>query len=140
MHMRKRTFASLFAVAALAVTVLPPSARAAGDAYQYHYRTQMTSVGDAIGYAGTLDLNISPGGIVRGQYRGSSGDGPIETVSGGRDGNKIWFDIGQMGRLHITATFDGATIKGLTSSEGMREPGSFVATPVPTPGMQTHTL
>lgn len=138
--MRKRTFASLFAVAALAVAVLPLAARAAGDAYQYHYRTHMNSSGDAIGYAGTLDLNISPDGIVRGQYRGSSGDGPIEIVSGGRDGNKIWFDIGQMGRLRITATFDGTTIKGLASSEGMREPGSFVATLLRTSGMQTHSL
>jgi hypothetical protein len=137
--MRKRTFASLFAVAALAVAVLPLAARAAGDAYQYHYRTQMTSSGDAIGYAGTLDLNISPDGIVRGQFRADSGDGPIEIVSGGRDGNKIWFDIGQSGKLRVTATFGDTTIKGLASSDSMREPSNFMATLIPASGMQTYS-
>jgi hypothetical protein len=128
--MRKRTFASLFAVAVLTVATLPPAARAAGDAYHYHYRTQITNVGDTIGYAGTLDLNISPDGIVRGQYRADSGDGTIEIVSGGSDGKKIWFDIGQSGRLHVTATFDGTAIEGLASSGSMNEPSRFVATPI----------
>jgi hypothetical protein len=63
-------------------------------------------------YGGSLQLTITPDGIVNGYYRPD--DGSFHTVTGGLNGNQIWFDIGYQGGMHITGTLTGDQIVGGT--------------------------
>jgi hypothetical protein len=112
--------ASLTLVMALAAA-LPFNARAQGTdssgATQYHFSTAVTPVyGSKYPIAGHLDLEEFPSGIVRGYYHNAYQKQFIQ-VTGGRDGNYIWFDIGPTlfdlgfgigpgNRLHVVATMN----------------------------------
>lgn len=74
---------------------------------------------------GTLDLRISPAGIVSGYFRAMN-DGALRTVTGGRTGDAIWFEIGN---LSFTGTLDAKGISG----RAFRDGGSteYVLTAVP---------
>jgi hypothetical protein len=63
-------------------------------------------------YSGTLQLRISPDNIVNGYYRPDAGLGRFVPVTGGRDGDNIWFDIGESGNLHVTGKFVKGSIVG----------------------------
>jgi hypothetical protein len=63
-------------------------------------------------YGGSLQLTISPGGIVNGYYRADDSGTP-RTVTGGLDGDKIWFDLGPDGP-HISGVLSGDHIVGQT--------------------------
>lgn len=83
-------------------------------ATEYHYRTTITPVyGSQYPITGRLDLQIFPSGIVRGYYWWAFQKQYIP-VTGGRDGNYIWFNIGPSqydlglgagpgGTLHVVA-------------------------------------
>ena len=66
------------------------------------FSTQMTPsfpVTDYAGaYVGALHLSIAANGIVSGWYRAQDA-GPVQSVVGGRDGDKIWFDISNRANL-----------------------------------------
>jgi hypothetical protein len=60
----------------------------------YHYSTSIAPYyGSQYPIAGHLDLQIFPSGIVRGYYHNAYQKQFIP-VSGGRDGNYLWFNIG----------------------------------------------
>ena len=90
-----------------------------GGPTQYHYSTSVTPFyGSRYPIAGHLDLEIFPSGILRGYYHNAFQKAFIP-VTGGRDGNYIWFDIGPTlvdlgfgvalpagGRFHVVAAMD----------------------------------
>jgi hypothetical protein len=78
---------------------------------------------------GTLELRIADSGIVSGYYRGSSG-AARRAVAGGRDGAKIWFDIGS---LHVTAVLSERGLTGHAFRDGDPDDYLFDATPIPAP-------
>jgi hypothetical protein len=83
-----------------------------------YFTTAITSVyGSKYPITGRLDLQIFPGGHLRGYYHTTYNKLYIEVV-GGQDGNYIWMDIGPssmdlgldagpQGKLHVVATLDG---------------------------------
>lgn len=94
-----------------------PSAVSAQPAF-FHYETAITQVyGSQYPINGRLDLEIFSDGTLRGYYHTSYYKLYIP-VTGGRDGNYIWFDIGPSaidlglgagpgGKLHVVATMNG---------------------------------
>lgn len=117
-----RSFAARMAtlVLAAALTAALPLNAGAQDTTtaapaQLHYATSVTQVyGTQYPLAGHLDIEIFPGGNLRGYYHNAYQKAFIPVV-GGRDGNYIWFDIGPTlqdpglgistgGRLHVVAT------------------------------------
>jgi len=61
-------------------------------------------------YEGTLNLSISPDGIVYGWFRDDRSE--LRTVTGGLDGDQIWLDIGSRNPLHISGTYRDGIIVG----------------------------
>ena len=119
-------FTAWFVAVTLLAAALPvaASAQATGAApTEAHYDTAITTAyGSPYPVAGHLDLQIFADGHLRGYYHNAYQKAFIQ-VTGGRDGNYIWFDIGPNngtdfgiglanpgGRLHVVATMgtDGA--------------------------------
>lgn len=107
-------FVSLAAMTAPAMADTPP---AASGSTTYHYETSITTVyGSEYPVYGRLDIQIAQGGILRGYYHNAYQKAYIQ-VTGGRDGNYVWFDIGPtttdigipgvegLGRVHVIASF-----------------------------------
>lgn len=110
------------AIPAAAVTANSPPVR--------HYSLEFTPIfGDNIPSSGTLSIRIWNDGIVQGTY--STVDGPqFVPVTGGRNGNAIWFDIGSSGSIHADGHFQGSRIVGTAISRRNVE-YTFVAKPLP---------
>ena len=99
---------------ALAALTSPASAQTAA-ATDLHFTTSITQVyGSQYPITGRLDLQVFPGGHLRGYYHTSYYKLFIPVV-GGRDGDYIWFDIGPSaidlglgagpeGKLHVVGT------------------------------------
>jgi hypothetical protein len=93
------------------------------------YDTELTAVyGSPSPYTGTLRLTVSDSGIVRGYYFSSDGTAMYVPVTGGKNGDSIWFDIGDGRMYHIDARMHGGTIVG-TAFSGSNEQFTFVANP-----------
>jgi hypothetical protein len=93
------------------------------------YDTALTAVyGSPSPYTGTLKLTVSESGIVRGYYFSSDGTAMFVPVTGGENGNSIWFDIGDGRMYHIDGRVHGGTIVGTAFSSG-NEQYTFVARP-----------
>ncbi|MBV9232949.1 MAG: hypothetical protein JO030_02810 [Candidatus Eremiobacteraeota bacterium] len=94
------------------------SASAAAQATNLHFTTSITPVyGSQYPITGRLDIEIFPGGNLRGYYHTTYYKVFIPVV-GGRDGNYIWMDIGPSsvdlglgagpgGKLHVVGTMSG---------------------------------
>lgn len=131
-HTITAAVAAAVAVIALGTQPLTAQAVTSGSSYAYHYTTYITTRTDPIGWAGTLVFNISPSGIVSGYYRADAGTGTPQSVTGGRSGNTIWFDIGTSGQLHVTGSMKGDKIAGVAWSRHTVESDIFTATLSPT--------
>lgn len=111
------------AVPANAVTTAPtPTA--------HRYATTMTGLYGNYGpLSGSLTLRIYNDGIVQGTY--ATYDGPqFIPVTGGLNGNNIWFDIGMQGRIHVDARIQrNGRIVGSAIARNLIQ-YSFVAQPV----------
>jgi hypothetical protein len=94
------------AIAATTTTQVPITAQ--------HLNLESTLAPDyGVGvYEGTLDLTISPEGIVTGWYRPNNEE--YKQVTGGLSGDNIWLDIGYFGRLHIAGKFENGKIVATT--------------------------
>ena len=64
-------------------------------------------------YLGRMSLNVFPSGIVNGYY--FPDDGSVREVTGGASGDKIWFDIAGVPRLHFTGTLRDGNLKAIGS-------------------------
>lgn len=122
--------ALLYGLAAASV----PAARAdasvtAAQPTRVAYATSLTEqFGSPIPWTGTLQLTVSPDGIINGYYR-PSGDANLIEVTGGRTGANLWLDIGTSGDLHVTATMRGARMVGTAFSEDSSRLFDFSAVP-----------
>jgi len=93
------------------------------------YDTSLTSLyGSASPYTGTLKLTVSESGIVRGYYFSSDGTAMYVPVTGGKNGNSIWFDIGDGRMYHVDGRVQNGKIVGSALSAG-NEQYTFVASP-----------
>ncbi len=94
------------------------SSASAQAANNLHFTTSITQVyGSQYPIAGRLDIEIFPGGNLRGYYHTSYYKLFVPVV-GGRDGSYIWMDIGPSsvdlglgtgpgGKLHVVGTMNG---------------------------------
>jgi hypothetical protein len=108
-------FVSCTALVCLALATLTSPASAQAATTDLHFTTSITQVyGSQYPITGKLDLQVFPGGHLRGYYHTSYDKLYIQVV-GGRDGNYIWFDIGPSsidlglgagpeGKLHVVGT------------------------------------
>jgi hypothetical protein len=103
---------SLLMTAAVGATLLTPiSSQAASAARHYQLTTRILEQRPAVGeYDGTMQLTVTPDGIVSGFYRPS--DGRFVAVTGGVSDTTFWLDIGSMSSnpLHFTGTFKDGRI------------------------------
>lgn len=90
-----------------------------------------TSIAPLFGFgypwSGKLQLTITPDGIINGYYRPDDNQAFIP-VTGGRDGQNVWLEIGQMGRLHVTGTLQRGRIVGTAFDERTNDQYKFNAT------------
>jgi hypothetical protein len=77
-------------------------------------------------WTGTLQLTINSNGIIQGYYHPAYQIAFIP-VTGGRDGDNVWLDIGSAGRLHVNGTLHNGTIVGSAVDERTHTPYSFTA-------------
>ena len=84
------------------------------QAYHVQFRPRL----QAFGYTGELKLYFSSDGYVNGTYRPDTG-GRLESVRGGRQGDRIWFDVPTLGGLHVEATMKDSGMSGVASGSGM---------------------
>jgi hypothetical protein len=76
------------------------------------YNTSLESIyGLPSPWTGTLQLTINPDGIIQGYYRPADNNAFIP-VTGGRDGDQVWLDIGNSGRLHVNGVLQNDVITG----------------------------
>ena len=87
-------FVSCIALVGVALVATPGRAPAQDQPTELHFTTAITQVyGSEYPITGRLDLQVFPGGHLRGYYHTTYNKLFIEVV-GGRDGDYIWFDIG----------------------------------------------
>jgi len=111
-------FVSGTALVSLAFAALTsPGLAQTPAATNMHFTTAITQVyGSQYPITGRLDLEVFPGGHLRGYYHTSYNKLYIPVV-GGRDGDYIWFDIGPStvdlglgagpdGKLHVVGTLN----------------------------------
>lgn len=79
-------------------------------------------------YTGSLRLTVSPDGIVRGYYFPADMSAMYVPVVGGETGDRIWFDIGNSGSVHIDGRVKDGVIVG-TAFDRDNGQFSFVANP-----------
>ncbi|HKU68290.1 MAG TPA: hypothetical protein VJP85_10985 [Candidatus Baltobacteraceae bacterium] len=109
--------------------LLPAAAPAISATQPASYDTALTAVyGSPSPYTGTLRLTVSSSGIVRGYYFSSDGTAMFVPVTGGKNGDSIWFDIGDGRMYHVDGRVEDGTIVG-TAFTGANEPYTFVARP-----------
>jgi hypothetical protein len=119
-------------VAAIGLAGMPAISPAA-TAYTGNQTTHAnfsTSISPLFGFGapwtGTLQLTFNPDGIVNGYYRPDDNMNYIP-VTGGRNGQDIWLDIGERGQLHITGTLQNDKIIGTALNERSDHPYKFSA-------------
>ncbi|HVA34265.1 MAG TPA: hypothetical protein VNG31_08965, partial [Candidatus Baltobacteraceae bacterium] len=89
-----RNIAACAALLAVGLPAVAGAQTAGATATDYHFSTTITPVyGSPYPVAGHLDLEIFPSGIVRGYYHNAYQKAFVP-VTGGRDGDYLWFDIG----------------------------------------------
>src|SRR5581483_7679450 len=85
----------------LALGALPIAGQAATAEPSTTYTTALTQTyGSLAPYTGSLKLTVGSDGIVRGYYFPADYSASYIPVTGGRTGDRIWFDIGNDGQYH----------------------------------------
>jgi hypothetical protein len=85
--------------------------------------------GSNVPYSGSLELNVDPSGIVRGYYFSADGTAMYVPVVGGETGDRIWFDIGNAGTIHIEGRLQAHGVIVGTAFDKTNGQFSFVANP-----------
>ncbi|HKU67424.1 MAG TPA: hypothetical protein VJP85_06600 [Candidatus Baltobacteraceae bacterium] len=92
------------------------------------YETSMQSIyGLDAPWTGTLQLTIGSDGIIQGFYHPADNMTALIPVTGGRDGNSVWLDIGRSGRLHVNGVLENGVITGGAVDESTHTPYKFSA-------------
>jgi hypothetical protein len=91
------------------------------------YNTSLESIyGLPSPWTGTLQLTINPDGIIQGYYRPADNNAFIP-VTGGQNGDQVWLDIGNRGRLHVNGVLQDGAITGGAIDERTHEAYKFSA-------------
>ncbi len=125
--------------AALALTLGLVGAAVAGTSQQTPmttYHVAFTPVHTGGGeYDGTLNVSIADSGEISGTFRFDD-DGTSHVVTGGRDGDHVWLDLGEGDHYRIDAELKGGKILGATQGLGafgdFTQPYAFTGTPTST--------
>lgn len=97
----------------LALGALPIAGLAATAEPSTTYTTALTQTyGSLAPYTGSLKLTVGSDGIVRGYYFPADYSASYIPVTGGRTGDRIWFDIGNDGQYHVIARVSNGQITG----------------------------
>jgi hypothetical protein len=95
------------------------------------HHTYTTSLQPQIGldapWTGTLKLTLNPDGIIQGYYYPGDDQVAFIPVTGGRNGDRVWLDIGTTGRLHIEGIIKNGSIAGTALDERTSQPFKFTA-------------
>jgi len=84
------------------------------------FNTNITELyGSPAPYQGRLDLRFAEDGTISGYFRPVD-NGSFIPVTGGRNGNDVWFDIGNSGRFHFNGTLDNNSLNG-AAIEGTKQ-------------------
>lgn len=81
----------------------------------------------SVPWTGTLQLTINPDGIIQGYYHPAGDETAFIPVTGGRNNDRIWLDIGNRGRLHIEGTLHNGVITGSAFNDDSSQPYDFSA-------------
>lgn len=93
------------------------------------YDTALTELyGSPAPYTGTLKLTVSAGGIVHGFYFPTDGASLFIPVTGGQNGDSIWFDIGDNVLYRVQGRVHDGTIVGTAFTHDNQQ-YTFVANP-----------
>ncbi len=77
------------------------------------YETTLEPVfGPPSPWTGTLQLTFNANNIIQGYYHPADNISAFIPVTGGRDGDNVWMDIGRSGRLHVTGVLANGVITG----------------------------
>lgn len=92
------------------------------------YETSMQSI-DGLGapWTGTLQITFNADGIVQGYYHPADNMSAFIPVTGGRNGNAVWLDIGRSGRLHVNGVLDNGVITGGAIDQSTQQAYKFSA-------------
>lgn len=92
---------------------LPIAGQAATAEPSTTYTTALTQTyGSLAPYTGSLKITVGSDGIVRGYYFPADYSASYIPVTGGRTGDRIWFDIGNDGQYHVIAHVSNGQITG----------------------------
>lgn len=77
------------------------------------YQTSLETIpGPSAPWTGSMQLTISPNGIIQGWYHPAYDMTSLIPVTGGRNGDNVWLDIGTRARLHVSGTMNNKAING----------------------------
>lgn len=125
----KKLFQAAAACVGLLTLAVPAAGVAATASTTHNYSTSMTALyGSPAPYTGSLQLTVTPEGIVRGYYFPADMSSMYVPVVGGETGDRIWFDIGNNGSVHIDGRVKDGVIVG-TAFDRANGQFSFVANP-----------
>jgi hypothetical protein len=108
-------------------------AGASGPTPMTTYHVAFTPVNTGGGeYDGTLNVRIADSGEISGTFRFDD-TGLSHVVTGGRDGDHVWLDLGAGDHYRIDAELKGGKIVGATQGLGafgdFTQPYAFTGTP-----------
>jgi hypothetical protein len=91
------------------------------------YETSIQSIyGFDAPWTGMLQLTFNPDGIIQGYYRPADNMAFVP-VTGGRNGDSVWLDIGRSGHLHVNGVLQNGVITGSAVDESTQHPYTFSA-------------
>lgn len=119
-------------IAAVTMTSIPAVSQAATvqaqNPVKITYQTSMQSIpGPSAPWTGSLQLTINPDGIIQGWYHPADNMTALIPVNGGRNGERVWLDIGRQGSLHVSGTIRNGEITGSGIDNGTHQLFSFNA-------------
>lgn len=113
--------------AALALAASLLAAPGIAQAATADYTTSISPlVGFGYPYTGRLQLTVNADNIINGYYRPADNNDYVP-VTGGRDGNSVWLDIGSDGRIHVNGTLQNGVITGTAYDATVKESYKFSA-------------
>jgi hypothetical protein len=124
-----QTAALVFAALSMGLPAVSQAATAQSTLpVQATYQTSLQSIyGSPSPWTGTLKLTVNPDGIIQGYYHPDDDMIAFVPVTGGRNGDQVWLDIGRKGHLRVSGTLQNGAITGGAFDERTHETFKFTA-------------
>lgn len=78
-------------------------------------------------WTGSLQIAIHSDGIIQGYYHPAGDEIAFVPVTGGRNGDNVWLDIGRSGHLHVQGILKNGVITGTAVDESSDQGYDFTA-------------